>query len=194
MGYPYGPIIRLLMIAPARENEIACASKPEVVEMPGDGQFLVVPSERMKGEEDNPPPPFEIPLTPKMAEIFDSLPEFTGPYLFTTTNGEKPVNGWSKAKKRIDSLSRVTGWRFHDLRRSARTRISAIPAEEHIREALLAHGRRGIQAHYDQYKYREQKRRLLEAWEKRLLAVVEPATVADLDAERRSRAAAAAIA
>ena len=70
-----------------------------------------------------------------------------------------------------------------------RTRISAIPAEEHVREALLAHGRRGIQAHYDQHRYRAEKRHLLEAWEKKLLAIAEPPpNIADLDQARRERA------
>jgi integrase len=124
-----------------------------------------------------------------MVEILDAVPEFAGPYVFTSTDGQKPVNGWSKAKERIDKLSGVTGWRFHDLRRTVRTRISAIPAEEHVREALLAHGRRGIQAHYDQHRYRAEKRHLLEAWEKKLLAIAEPPpNIADLDQARRERA------
>ena len=71
-----------------------------------------------------------------------------------------------------------------------RTRISAIPAEEHVREALLAHGRRGIQAHYDQHRYRLEKRQLLEAWEKKLLGIVEPPppNIADLHQARRKLA------
>ena len=81
-----------------------------------------------------------------MVEILDAMPQFAGPYVFTSTAGQKPVNGWARAKDRIDKASGVTGWRFHDLRRTTRTRISAIPAEEHVREALIAHGRRGIAA------------------------------------------------
>ena len=188
-AYPYGAIVKLLLLSGVRENEIARMSRGELIETPEDGRLLVVPSERMKGEEDDPPPPHEIPLMSKMVEILDAVPEFAGPYVFTSTDGQKPVNGWSKAKERIDKLSGVTGWRFHDLRRTVRTRISAIPAEEHVREALLAHGRRGIQAHYDQHRYRAEKRHLLEAWEKKLLAIAEPPpNIADLDQARRERA------
>lgn len=190
-AYPYGRILQLLLLSGVRENEIARMSWGELIEMPEDGRFLVVPSERMKGEEDDPPPPHKIPLTPKMDEILDAVPQFAGSYVFTSTDGQKPVNGWSKAKERIDKASGVTGWRFHDLRRTVRTRISAIPAEEHVREALLAHGRRGIKAHYDQHKYRPEKRRLLEAWEKKLLSIVEPPppNVADLQEARGRRRA-----
>jgi hypothetical protein len=86
-------------------------------------------------------------------------------------------------------LSGVTGWKFHDLRRTARTRISAIPAEEHVREALLAHGRRGIQAHYDQHKYRAEKRHLLQEWDGRLQKILNPLPpdVTDLGEERAKR-------
>jgi integrase len=157
-----------------RENQIGRMRRGEIIETTEDGRLLVVPSERMKGEDDEPPPPHEVPVTATMAEILDSLPRFDGAHLFTTTAGAKAVNGWSKAKARIDKLSGIGGWIFHDLRRSARTRISAIPAEEHVREALLAHGRRGIQAHYDQYKYRAEKRRLLGQWERRLQRIVNP--------------------
>jgi integrase len=174
MGYPYGPIIRLLILTGVRENQVGRMRRGELIETTEDGQLFVVLAERMKGEADDPPPPHEVPLTATMAEIIDSVPRFSGSFVFTTTSGAKPVNGWSKAKQKIDSLSGVPGWVFHDLRRSVRTRISAVPAEEHVREALLAHGRRGIQAHYDQYRYRAEKRRLLGQWERRLQRIVNP--------------------
>jgi integrase len=192
-AYPYGAIVKMLLLTGARENEIARMRRSELIDT-SEGTLLVIPSARMKGEDDDPPPPHEIPMTDRMLKIIDSLPYYVGPYLFTTTGGVKPVNGWSKAKERIDSLSQITGWRFHDLRRTMRTRISAIPAEEHVREALLAHGRRGIQAHYDQHKYRPEKRLLLEAWESKLLSIVEPPSpnVTSLDKARTERTAALA--
>ena len=93
----------------------------------------------MKGDADE-PPPFEVPLTTAMLELIQSMPVHRGgPYVFSACAGRKPVTSWSMAKTRFDELSGVTGWRYHDLRRMVRTRISAIPAEEHVREALLAH-------------------------------------------------------
>jgi len=194
-AYPYGAIVKLMLLSGARPNEIAGMSKGELIETVDDGRFLVVPSARMKGEDDDPPPPHEIPLTPKMIEILDALPEFSGPYLFTSVGGRKPINSWGQAKERIDKLSGVTAWRFYDLRRTVRTRLSAIPAEEHVRELVVAHGRRGIQAHYDHHKYRAEKRHLLEEWEKRLMKIVAPPppSVADLDATRAGWASASAI-
>jgi integrase len=188
--YPYGQITQLLMLCPVRENEIARMSRGELQDLDdSNAALLIVPSARMKGEEDEPPPPHEIPLTPRMISIIKSMPVLDGAHVFSTCGGAKPVNGWSKAKRRLDEISGVTGWIFHDLRRSARTRISAIPAEEHVREALLAHGRRGIQAHYDQHLYRDEKRHLLQEWDDRLQQILNPtpADVTDLDTERARR-------
>jgi integrase len=128
----------------------------------------------MKGEDDDPPPPHEVPLTAHMIEIIKSLPPNNGPFVFSRSGGQKPANYWSKAKRQIDKLSGVRDWIAHDLRRTVRTRISAIPAEEHVREALLAHGRRGIQAHYDQHRYRDEKRQLLQQWDDRLERILNP--------------------
>ena len=174
-GYPYGQITQLLLLTAVRESQIGRASRSELQNDENGEPMLVVPSPRMKGDhDDEPPPPHEIPLTPRMAAIINSLPQYAGPYLFSHKGGKSPVNGWSRAKMRLDALSGVTGWKFHDLRRTARTRISAIPAEEHVREALLAHGRRGIQAHYDQHKYRAEKRHLLQEWDGRLQKILNP--------------------
>jgi len=186
-GYPYGQITQLLLLTAVRESQIGRASRSELQNDENGEPMLVVPSPRMKGDhDDEPPPPHEIPLTPRMAAIINSLPQYAGPYLFSHKGGKSPVNGWSRAKRRLDALSGVTGWKFHDLRRTARTRISAIPAEEHVREALLAHGRRGIQAHYDQHKYRAEKRHLLQEWDGRLQTILNPLPpdVTDLGEER----------
>ena len=188
-GYPYGQITQLLLLTAVRESQIGRASRSELQNDENGEPMLVVPSPRMKGDHDDEPPPHEIPLTPRMAAIINSLPQYAGPYLFSHKGGQSPVNGWSRAKMRLDALSGVTGWKFHDLRRTARTRISAIPAEEHVREALLAHGRRGIQAHYDQHKYRAEKRHLLQEWDGRLQKILNPLPpdVTDLGEERAKR-------
>lgn len=189
-GYPYGQITQLLLLTAVRESQIGRASRSELQNDENGEPMLVVPSPRMKGDhDDEPPPPHEIPLTPRMAAIINSLPQYAGPYLFSHKGGKSPVNGWSRAKMRLDALSGVAGWKFHDLRRTARTRISAIPAEEHVREALLAHGRRGIQAHYDQHKYRAEKRHLLQEWDGRLQKILNPLPpdVTDLGEERAKR-------
>jgi integrase len=181
MDYPYGPVFRLLILTGQRELEIADASRPEIA-----GDLLTIPAKRMKGGRAH-----EVPLTRSALEIIDSLPEFPGPYLFTTTGGVKPINGFSKAKARIDRLSGVSHWIIHDLRRTVRTRLSALPVEDLVRELVIAHPKPGLHKVYDLHAYRDEKRRCLELWEARLRSIVEPRPpeVTDLAEKRALRQA-----
>jgi integrase len=190
MGYPYGPVFRLLILTAQRELEIAHMSRPEIV-----GDLLTIPAKRMmndgrqggmKGGRAH-----EVPLTKWALDIIDALPEFSGPYLFTTTHGEKPINGFSKAKARLDRLSGVSDWIIHDLRRTVRTHFSALPVEDLVRELVIAHAKPGLHKVYDLHAYRDEKLHCLELWEKRLLTIIEPPPddVADIARERERRRA-----
>lgn len=91
------------MLTGQRELEIAHASWPEIGTL--DNPLLTIPASRMKGSRTH-----EVPLTPKAVDILAATPLFSaGDYVFTTTAGST-INGFSKAKKRIDKQSGVTGW------------------------------------------------------------------------------------
>lgn len=64
-------------------------------------------------------------------------------------------------------------WRPHDLRRTMRTGLAAAGVDELVAETTIGHTRQGIAAVYDLHKYEQEKRRALEAWERRLLRNVE---------------------
>jgi integrase len=167
MGYPYGPVFRLLILTGQREREVAEMRWPEVDVR----KFLwTIPAERMKGDRVH-----EVPLTPLAVKTIESLPRWnSGDYVFTTTAGRKPINGFSKSKARADRLSGVSNWVIHDLRRTMRTHLSALPVEDLVRELVIAHSKPGLHKVYDQHAYQTEKRRCLELWEARLLSIVEP--------------------
>jgi integrase len=165
MGYPYGPLIRLMILTGQREREIADMVWTEIN---FDQALWTIPAARMKGDRAH-----QVPLAPAALALLQSMPQFTkGDYLFTTTNGAKSVNGFSKAKVRIDKLSGVEGWKFHDLRRTMRTHLSALPVQDMVRELVIAHARPGLHKVYDQHTYREEKRQCLVLWELRLRIVL----------------------
>jgi integrase len=167
MGYPYGPLFRLLILTGQREREIADMSWGEVDPAK---RLLTVPASRMKGGRAH-----EVPLAPAAGALLETLPRWNGgDFVFTTTAGEKCVNGFSKAKARLDKLSAVEGWVIHDLRRTVRTHLSALPVEDLVRELVIAHARPGLHKVYDQHSYEREKGRCLELWEARLLSIVEP--------------------
>jgi integrase len=183
MPYAYGPVFRLLILTGQREREIADMSWSEI-DLPR--AMLTIPGSRMKGGRAH-----EVPLAPLAVDLLKSLPRWSGDAVFSTTGGVKPINGFSKAKSRIDKLSCVSDWVIHDLRRTVRTHFSALPVQDLVRELVIAHAKPGLHRVYDLHAYRDEKRRCLELWEKRLFSIVEPPpeNVADLhQARERVRA------
>ena len=178
-GYPFGTVLQLLIMTGQREREIADMSWTEVdIER----RLLTIPAGRMKGGRAH-----EVPLAPMAVELLKALPRWSGDFVFTTTCGQKSVGGFAKVKERIDKLSGVKGWVFHDLRRTMRTHLSALPVQDLVRELVIAHAKPGLHRVYDLHTFQDEKRHCLELWEKRLLSIVEPPpdNVADL---RRVRA------
>jgi hypothetical protein len=80
----------------------------------------------------------------------------------------------AQARLRGDDPAAVTlaPWVVHDLRRTVRTRLAGLEVNDTVAEAVLGHGRRGLQRVYDQHGYEPQMRRALEAWAAALRRVV----------------------
>jgi integrase len=156
----------MLILTGQREREVAGMRWSEVdIEK----ALWTIPSDRMKGGRAH-----EVPLAPGALGLLRGLPRFTGgEFVFTTTGGVKPVNGFSKAKARMDKLTGVTGWVIHDLRRTMRTHLSALPVQDLVRELIIAHAKPGLHRVYDQHAYQDEKRRCLGLWEARLLPIME---------------------
>jgi hypothetical protein len=53
---------------------------------------------------------------------------------------------------------------IHDIRRTCRTRFSALPVEDIVRELLLAHARPGLHKVYDLHAYEKEKADALKLW------------------------------
>ena len=189
LGYPYGPVVRLMILTGQREREV---SDMRWSEIDFDKKLWTIPAERMKGKRAH-----VIPLAPEALALLKTLPRFIGgECVFSATGGAKPVNGFSKTKERLDKLSGVSGWVLHDLRRTMRTHLSALPIEDRVREHMIAHAQPGLHQVYDRHAYSAEKRRGFELWEVRLRGIVEPklAEVADLREARAQRAIAHATA
>jgi len=65
-------------------------------------------------------------------------------------------NGWSKSKARLDKASGVTGWTFHDLRRTFASNHARLGTPIHVIEKMLNHvsgSISGVAAIYNRYNY-----------------------------------------
>lgn len=157
MGYPFGPMTRLLILTAQRRAEVANMERGWLL---SDQAAFEVPASHYKTDR-----PQVVPLSDPALKIVAALPNWNGgDYLLSTTAGKRPVSGFSKAKARLDKLSKLEGWTLHDLRRSAATHMArlGIP-QEHI-ERVLGHTIEGVAGTYNRYSYLPEKRAALDLW------------------------------
>jgi integrase len=187
LAYPFGPMFLMLLMSGQRRNEVADA---RWCEFDFESRLWTIPPERMKGNAAH-----VAPLTTAMSDLLNALPRPAypkGDYLFSTTQGERPVSGFSKAKGYLDAAmetqlrkgGKTRGVRpgvvlepfvIHDIRRSVRTGLSALPVPDMVRELVIAHARPGLHRVYDLHSYEAEKRHALELWCGRLREITTPA-------------------
>jgi integrase len=174
LGYPAAPFIKMLLLTGQRLREVAEMTWSEV---DLEKALWVIPAERMKGAAAH-----EIPLAPAAVEILKSLPRWPGPFVFSTTGGERPIGGFSKMKSRVDAAigDKVAPWRFHDLRRTLRTGLGALPIPANVAELCIGHVQIGMHKIYDRHSYRAEKARAFELWASKLAEIVEPTVGANV--------------
>jgi integrase len=177
LGYPYGPLFQLLLLTGQRKSEIAEARWREIDLK---ARLIVVPAARVKGDA-----PHVVPLVADAMRIIEALPRFmNGDYLFSTTGGATPVNGFSKAKLRLDRLmfdevrkenpeALLTPFVIHDLRRTMRTGLSALPIPDLVRELVIGHAKPGLHKVYDQYAYLSERTHAAALWAQKLRSIVD---------------------
>jgi integrase len=185
--YPYGALVRLLLLTGLRLSEAADAVWSE---FDHGVRAWTIPAERMKRDD-----PHMVPLTTDALAVVAGIPRFTGEHLFTCGDGSAPVRSFSKPKQRLDALmldelralatqrgsdpAKVTlaNWEMgRDIRRTVRTNLSALPVPDMIRELVIAHAQPELHQVYDQYLYLDEKREALTLWAARLRAIVDPPT------------------
>lgn len=185
-GYPFGSLVKVLLLSGQRRSEWAIAHGNE---LDANHDLLTVPPERFKMGYAH-----EVPYGPKVAEILASLPTAGTAGPIFTTSGIRPITGISEMKLKFDeSINRrrserneepLVGkkkWVLHDLRRTARTRLSDLGVESTIAELVIGHAQPGLHETYNLSSHRTQKREALAKWERLLLSIVgEPAPTSNV--------------
>lgn len=184
-GWPFGPLVKLLLLTAQRRNEVAHAARSEF-ELGGNNQLWTIPLERSKNGKEH-----LVPLPSLVLEVISGLPKVGDTYLLSTT-GETPISGFSKAKKAIDAEMltiakeeaaalglkpedvKLEGWTLHDLRRTAASGMARLGVPVHVLEAVLNHQSgsiKGVAKIYNRYEYLDEKRQALTAWAEHLRRV-----------------------
>lgn len=124
--YPFGPVVQLLILTGQRRAEV---SEMRWSEVKLDAAMWTIPAARAKNGIAH-----DVPLSPHVVAILQSVPRFAGSnYVFTTT-GTTPVSGFGRLKERLDREVGFSDWWFHDLRRTTASGMARIGVAPHVIE------------------------------------------------------------
>lgn len=165
----FGTIVRLLILTGQRRGEIA-ALRAEYFDTKE--QTITFPKTATKNGREH-----TLPYGVMLAELI-KLPE-QGLLFPARGKPDKPVNGWGKAKQCLDEkLEGVQPWTLHDLRRTFSTNLAGLAVAPHVIEKLLNHATgtiQGIAAIYNRYRFMDEMRAAIKAWETKLTDILKAA-------------------
>jgi len=156
----FAALVRFLLLTGARRSEASAMVWKEL----DDGSWTL-PAERNKTK-------VEL-VRPLSRAALAALPERAGEFVFSI-DGRTAINGLDKPKARLDEASGVTGWRLHDLRRSARSLMSRAGVPSDHAERCLGHVIGGVRGTYDRHEYFDEKARAFEALAAQIDRIVRP--------------------
>jgi integrase len=178
LGYPFGPAYQLILLTGCRPGEWARARRPWVDLKQG---LCVIPAERYKSDHVH-VVPLVTDATKILGHVLANFHGRGGDFIFSGTDGRKPIRGWPKAQERMmRAICAVSGercldrWTPHDLRRTVATRIAeqlGVGGEQLIKR-VLGHADGSVTAIYNRYGYVKEMRAVLEQWASDLTRVSE---------------------
>jgi integrase len=183
LAYPFGPLVRLLILTGARREEIASL---DWLELDRDTGIWVLPPQRSKNSV-----AARQPLSNLAVAELDALSLRQGKAdwpqsgLVFSTTGETSVSGFSRAKARLDkSIEALTegqgrsapaSWRLHDLRRTLATGLQRLGVRFEVTEAVLNHvsgAKSGVAGIYQRHDWAPEKKAALQAWADHLVRLL----------------------
>jgi integrase len=157
MDGPYGGIVELLALTGQRREEVAGM---KWCELNLAQRVWTLPKSRTKNAKEH-----VVHLSEQsMAALKRAA--VRGPFVFSIL-GTKPFQEFSQAKREIDELSGVTGWRLHDLRRTCVSGIARLGIAPHVADKILNHQAgtiSGVAAVYQRHEFLSERRQALDLW------------------------------
>jgi integrase len=153
----YGGIVELLALTGQRREEVA---KLAWEELDFSQRVWTIPKHRTKNAK-----PHVVHLSDQSMAILQRI-EKHGPHAFAFY-GSKPFDRFATAKRKLDELSGVTGWRLHDLRRTCVSGMARLRIAPHVADKILNHQSgtiSGVAAVYQRHDFLRERKDALERW------------------------------
>src|ERR1035437_6010879 len=157
IGGRYGGIIEVLALTGQRREEVARCTWDEIDVKT---RTWKLSSDRTKNAKSH-----EVHLSDQVAAILNRANK-QGKLVFSRS-GNIPFQDFSVAKREIDLLSGVTGWRLHDLRRTCVSGMARLGIAPHVADKILNHQGgtiSGVAAVYQRHDFLAERREALEQW------------------------------
>ena len=160
IGYPFGHLFKMLLVTGQRRGEVAAMKWSQITP---DG--WVLPAEIAKTKSGH-----LVPLSSLAREILDQVPQI-GEHVFRSRS-DRPLQGWSNAKERVDGIANIATWHVHDLRRTFATQLRRLGVDRLVVSKLLNHAEGGVTKIYDRYNADPEQAAAMERWANRLREIV----------------------
>jgi len=165
IGSPYGGIVELLALTAQRREEVARASTDELdIEQ----RIWTLPKSRTKNGK-----PHIVHLSNEAVIVLNKSNRIRR-FVFSF-DGTRPFQDFSRAKRELDELSGVTGWRLHDLRRTCVSGMARLGIPPHVADKILNHQSgtiSGVAAVYQRHDFLAERKDALERWSAHVAKIV----------------------
>lgn len=179
-AYPYGPYFKAILLVPARKSSMQHARWSQI---DWEQKIWEIPNKLDKMKQEH-WVPIGRRMTALLREIQACLPEGHGDYIFSSSNGQRPINGIGKemAKfmrlmeaefREINPTRLLKHLILHDDRRFARTAMAALKVPPHVAELVIGHRKKGMAGIYDQHEYVAEMREALNRYADRLFDIID---------------------
>jgi integrase len=162
--------LKLQLVTGQRKGEIVSA---EWANIDRDGERVwTIPAENAKNGSSH-----RVPLSGLALDLLEEIKKLSGEsrWLFPSPAGDKHMTARAinhAVIRTLDKLGIGDDVTPHDLRRSAASHMTSIGISRFIVGRILNHAERGVTAVYDRHSYDREKRRALDAWERRLEEII----------------------
>jgi integrase len=157
MNDPYGGIVEFLALTGQRREEVAQLTWDEIDLK---SRTWTIPATRTKNAKTH-----IVHLSRGALAVLMRVPKL-GKFVFSLS-GTKPFQSFSAAKRELDKLTEVTGWRLHDLRRTCVSGMARLGVAPHVADKILNHQSgtiSGVAAVYQRHEFLAERKEALERW------------------------------